>query len=76
MKNFINISDLSSSELRSIIEEAKSRKIKRQGSNKSAADSDKPFEGKSMAMILKNHQQEQECPLILRLSNWAVLQLF
>ena len=53
MKNFINISDLSSKELRSIIEEAKSRKIKRQGSNKSAADSDKPFEGKSMAMIFE-----------------------
>ena len=53
MKNFINISDLSSNELRSIIEEAKSRKIKRQGSNKSAADSDKPFEGKSMAMIFE-----------------------
>jgi len=29
MKNFINISDLSSEELRSIIEEAKSRKLKR-----------------------------------------------
>ena len=28
MKNFINISDLSSEELRSIIEEAKSRKLK------------------------------------------------
>ena len=53
MKNFINISDLSSDELRSIIEEAKARKIKRQGSNKSAADADKPFEGKSMAMIFE-----------------------
>ena len=29
MKNFINISDLSSKELRSIIEEAKSKKIKK-----------------------------------------------
>ena len=53
MKNFINISDLSSIELRSIIDEAKSRKIKRQGLNKSAADADKPFAGKSMAMIFE-----------------------
>jgi len=53
MKNFINISDLSSNELRSIIEESKSRKTKRKGLNKSAADSDKPFEGKSMAMIFE-----------------------
>ena len=53
MKNFINISDLSSNDLRSIIDNAKSRKIKRQGFNKSAADADKPFEGKSMAMIFE-----------------------
>ena len=53
MKNFINISDLSSKELRSIIDEAQSRKIKRLGLNKSAADVDKPFEGKSIAMIFE-----------------------
>ncbi len=53
MKNFINISDLSSKELRSIIDEAKSRKIKRKTLNKSAPDTDKPFEGKSMAMIFE-----------------------
>jgi len=53
MKNFINISDLSSNELRSIIDEAKSRKIKRQGLNKSEADTDKPFKGKSIAMIFE-----------------------
>jgi len=53
MKNFINISDLSSNELRSIIDESKSRKIKRQSFNKSEADTDKPFEGKSMAMIFE-----------------------
>ena len=53
MKNFINISDLSSTELRSIIDEAKSRKSERQGLNKSAADKDKPFVGKSMAMIFE-----------------------
>ena len=53
MKNFINISDLSSEELRSIIEEAKSRKLKRKNLNKSSPDKDKPFEGKSMAMIFE-----------------------
>ena len=53
MKNFINISDLSSEELRSIIEEAKSRKSNRKNLNKSSPDRDKPFEGKSMAMIFE-----------------------
>ena len=53
MKNFINISDISSKELRSIIEEAKSRKLNRKNLNKSAPDEDKPFEGKSMAMIFE-----------------------
>ena len=46
MKNFINISDLSSNELRSIIEEAKSRKSNRTNLNKSSPDKDKPFDGK------------------------------
>ena len=53
MKNFIDISDLSSKALRGIIEEAKSRKINRKNLNKSAPDKDKPFEGKSMAMIFE-----------------------
>ena len=53
MKNFINISDLSADKLRSIVDEAKLRKIKRKGFNKSATDADKPFEGKSMAMIFE-----------------------
>ena len=53
MKNFINISDCSSAELRAIIEEAKKRKQNRSGLNKSAHDADKPFEGKSMAMIFE-----------------------
>ena len=53
MKNFINISDISSKELRSIIEEAKSRKLNRKNLNKSAPDIDKPFEGRSMAMIFE-----------------------
>ncbi len=53
MKNFINISDCSSEELRRIIEEAKKRKNSRSGLNKSAPDEDKPFDGKSMAMIFE-----------------------
>lgn len=53
MKNFINICDISSEELRLILEEAKSRKVKRKDLNKSAPDEDKPFEGKSMAMIFE-----------------------
>ena len=53
MKNFINISDHSSSDLRAIINEAKTRKLSRKGFNKSAPDDDKPFEGKSMAMIFE-----------------------
>ena len=53
MKNFINISDLSSEELRSILDEAKSRKQKRKNLNKSEPDDDEPFKGKSMAMIFE-----------------------
>ena len=53
MKNFINISDHSSNVLRAIIDEAKVRKLKRKDFNKSAIDEDKPFEGKSMAMIFE-----------------------
>ena len=53
MRNFINISDYSSDELRAIIEEAKKRKQNRSGLNKSSPDKDKPFEGKSMAMIFE-----------------------
>ena len=53
MKNFLNISDLSSQELREIIEEAKKRKSKRKKLNKSATDFDQPFAGKSMVMIFE-----------------------
>ena len=45
--------DHSSSDLRAIIDEAKTRKLSRKGFNKSAPDDDKPFEGKSMAMIFE-----------------------
>ena len=53
MKNFINISDHSSVDLRAIIDEAKTRKLSRKGFNKSAPDDDKPFEGMSIAMIFE-----------------------
>ena len=53
MKNFLNIADHSSSLLRNIIDEAKDRKNKRQGQNKSSIDKDKPLDGKSMIMIFE-----------------------
>ena len=53
MKNFLNISDLSSLNLREIIEEAKTRKSQRKSLNKSAPDIDQPFAGKSMIMIFE-----------------------
>ena len=53
MNNFLNISDISSQELREIVEEAKTRKSKRKELNKSAADFDQPFAGKSMVMIFE-----------------------
>ena len=43
MKNFINICDHSSSDLRAIIDEAKDRKLNRKNLNKSAPDEDQPF---------------------------------
>ena len=53
MKNFLNISDVSSKDLRSILDESNQRKSKRKDFNKSASDEDKPFEGKSMVMIFE-----------------------
>jgi ornithine carbamoyltransferase len=53
MKNFLNLSDVSSQALREIIEEAKTRKSKRKNLNKSAADFDQPFAGKSMIMFFE-----------------------
>ena len=52
MKNFLNISEISSSELRLLIDEAKSRKLDRKNLNKSEPDLDKPLNGKSMIMCL------------------------
>ena len=53
MKNFLDISDLTSNELRTIIEEAKVRKSNRKDLKKSETDSDQPFQGKSMVMIFE-----------------------
>ena len=53
MRNFLDISDLTSNELRAIIEEAKVRKSNRKDLNKSEIDSDQPFKGKSMVMIFE-----------------------
>ena len=53
MRNFLDISDLSSDELIKIIEEAKIRKSNRKDLNKSEPDSDHPFQGKSMVMIFE-----------------------
>ena len=53
MKNFLNIADHSPSLLRDLIEEAKDRKKKRDGQNKSSIDKDKPLDGKSMIMIFE-----------------------
>ena len=53
MKNFLNISDVSSQVLRDILEEAKIRKSKRKNLNKSESDFDQPFAGKSMIMIFE-----------------------
>ncbi len=51
MKNFINISDLSKSELRSIIDGAKKRKLERGEKPNSQPDSDQPIQGKTMIMF-------------------------
>ena len=53
MNNFLDISDLSTEDLREIIEKAKIRKSQRKGLNKSEPDQDKPFKGKSMVMIFE-----------------------
>ena len=53
MRNFLDISDLTSYELRTIIEEAKVRKSNRKDLKKSETDSDQPFQGKSMVMIFE-----------------------
>ncbi len=51
MNHFINISDLSKSELRSIIDGAKKRKSERGEKLNSQPDSDQPIKGKTMIML-------------------------
>ncbi len=51
MNNFINISDLSKNELRSIIDGAKKRKSERGKKPNSQPDSDQPIQGKTMIMF-------------------------
>ena len=53
MKNFINISEISKSELRKILDSAKLRKDKRKNLEKNALDPDAPLEGKILAMIFE-----------------------
>ena len=51
MKHFINISDLSMNELKSIIDNAKKRKSARGKKPNSQPDSDQPIQGKTMIML-------------------------
>ena len=53
MKNFLDISEISATAIRKIIDDAKIRKAKRKELNKSSFDEDKPMEGKSMIMIFE-----------------------
>ena len=53
MRHFLNISDINSNHLREIINEAKARKLNREGFNKLTVDKDKPLDGKSMIMIFE-----------------------
>ena len=53
MKNFINISDISKTDLRFIIDNAKMKKEKRSLLNKNAIDSDAPLNGKILVMIFE-----------------------
>jgi ornithine carbamoyltransferase len=53
MKNFINIKDISASDLRKIIEDAKKRKIKRNKFNTLDLDNDKPLKGKLLIQMFE-----------------------
>jgi len=53
MNNFINIFDLSSNELRSIIDGAKKRKSERGEKPHSQSDASQPLQGKTMIMIFE-----------------------
>ena len=53
MKNFINISDISKTDLRKILDNAKSRKEKRSNLNKNSIDPDAPLDGKILIMLFE-----------------------
>jgi len=53
MKNFINISDISKTDLRKILDSAKSRKEKRSNLNKNSIDPDAPLDGKILIMLFE-----------------------
>ncbi len=53
MNNFINISDISKSDLRSIIDTAKKRKSERGEKPHSQPDMSQPLKGKTMIMIFE-----------------------
>ena len=53
MKNFINIKDLPSSDLRKILEDAKKRKIRRKNFNALDLDKDSPLKGKLLIQIFE-----------------------
>jgi ornithine carbamoyltransferase len=54
-KHFIDLWPLSSSELRSILNNAKSRKAARNGAPRGAADKDAPLAGRTLAMIFEKN---------------------
>ena len=53
MKNFINIKDLLSSDLRKILEDAKKRKIRRKNFNALDLDKDSPLKGKLLIQMFE-----------------------
>ncbi len=53
MKNFINISDISKTDLRKILDNAKSRKEKRSNLNKNDIDPNAPLHGKILIMLFE-----------------------
>ena len=53
MNNFINISDIKKTDLRKIIDNAKTRKEKRSNLNKGAIDPDAPLDGKILIMLFE-----------------------
>jgi len=53
MKHFINLKDISSSDLKKIIADAKKRKQKRKNYNTLEVDKDKPLKGKLLIQMFE-----------------------